>query len=144
MSGNSDKTQDSPSLTLVSNSSAAATGTGPSRPRPKEEKDPYGLTVLHDIKNGRKETQTPLDLVFVHGLGGGSRRTWTDVAKSDFWPDWLQGFENVRILTFGYDANWSIVAAGSQLGIPDFATQLLEELDLHYFRTKQTVDSFMW
>jgi hypothetical protein len=75
-----------------------------------------------------------IDVIFVHGLGGSSRGTWIH-PKSGFWPTWLQekpGLENVRISTFGYDANWDIRKPHNELGIADFARELLGELELHY------------
>jgi hypothetical protein len=83
-----------------------------------------------------------VEIIFVHGLGGSSKGTWTHPRTKGFWPTWLhdeQGFEHVRISTFGYDANFGILAAGNQLGIPDFATQLLDDIDLHYYRRKEEV-----
>ena len=51
-------------------------------------------------------------MVFVHGLGGGSRKTWSKTGtESHFWPaNWLPkdpDFRNVRIHTFGYDSDWT-------------------------------------
>ncbi|KAJ5519087.1 hypothetical protein N7453_001509 [Penicillium expansum] len=67
------------------------------------------------------------DLIFVHGLGGGSRSTWTKSGDpSLYWPkEWLpndDAFQNVRIHSFGYDSNWD---KESILGIHDFANALL-------------------
>ncbi|KAH8766234.1 hypothetical protein BGZ57DRAFT_798548 [Hyaloscypha finlandica] len=50
------------------------------------------------------------DLVFVHGLGGGSKKTWMKGNNSSsFWPqEWLpkdDSFQNVRIHSFGYNSN---------------------------------------
>lgn len=52
-----------------------------------------------------------IEFVFIHGLGGGSTKTWC--LKPDpayFWPkEWLPhhpGFRNVRIHSFGYDSDW--------------------------------------
>ena len=77
-----------------------------------------------------------VNIIFVHGLGGSSKGTWTHSETQSFWPEWLpekNGLENVRIATFGYDANWSnITAPSNALGIADFAMQLLDALDLHY------------
>lgn len=79
-----------------------------------------------------------IDIVFVHGLGGSRRDTWTysDSNTTSFWPPWLyekSDLKNVRISTFGYDANWTnVTAPGNKLAIGDFALQLLDELDLHY------------
>jgi hypothetical protein len=115
----------------------------------------FGLQILHDpleIAAAREESLQPgvsssavasneplpalIDVIFVHGLGGSSRGTWTHPESGGFWPEWLQeksGLENVRISTFGYDANWgNITAPSNGLGIADFARQLLDALDLHY------------
>ena len=69
------------------------------------------------------------DLIFVHGLGGGSRKTW---CKSDsvasYWPQmWLPeepGFENVRIHSFGYNADWSSTK-DTISNLADFANMLV-------------------
>ena len=73
-----------------------------------------------------------VDLVFVHGLQGGSRKTWS---KSEhqfhFWPkEWLSrdpDFRTVRIHTFGYNSDWA-QRTESILNIHDFAKNLLGEL----------------
>lgn len=85
-------------------------------------KGPFGLTTLYE-----PPASTIVDLIFVHGLGGGSRSTWT---KSDdpslYWPqEWLPhdpGFRDVRIHSFGYNANWN---KESTLNLHDFAKSLL-------------------
>lgn len=53
-----------------------------------------------------------LDFIFVHGLGGGSRKTWSiSSSVSHYWPqEWLPkdpDFKNVRIHSFGYDSDWA-------------------------------------
>lgn len=85
-------------------------------------KGPLGLTTL--FAPGGKPIA---DLVFVHGLGGGSRSTWTKSQDSSlFWPqEWLpqdEGFKDVRIHSFGYNSNWE---KESTLNIHDFAKSLL-------------------
>lgn len=67
------------------------------------------------------------DLVFVHGLGGGSRSTWTKSGDpSLYWiQEWLPnepGFRDVRIHSFGYNSNWD---KQSVLNVHDFAKSLL-------------------
>jgi hypothetical protein len=71
------------------------------------------------------------DLIFVHGLGGGSESTWTETQNGAldptlYWPErWLpyeDGFNDVRIHSFGYDSNWT---KESTLNIYDFAKSLL-------------------
>jgi hypothetical protein len=108
------------------------------------QSDPFGLRVLHNPVDTRNQSQQPwstpsgdlplIDVIFVHGLGGSSRGTWTH-PKGGFWPTWLQekrGLENLRISTFGYDANWNPTKRDNGLGIADFARNLLMELKLHY------------
>jgi hypothetical protein len=105
--------------------------------------DPLGLQFLHEpvgtlqqLQSSSGDAQFPvvIDVIFVHGLGGSSRATWTH-SESEFWPTWLQeikGLENIRISTFGYDANWDITKRSNALGIPDFASGLLMALNLRY------------
>jgi hypothetical protein len=54
-----------------------------------------------------------IEYVFIHGLGGGSTRTWClKPEPSYFWPkEWLPrlpAFSNVRIHSFGYDSDWKL------------------------------------
>jgi hypothetical protein len=89
---------------------------------PEDLKGPLGLTTLFD-----PSASAIADLVFVHGLGGGSRSTWTKSGNpSLYWPqEWLpkdKGFRDVRIHTFGYNSNWD---KESMLNIHDFAKSLL-------------------
>lgn len=74
-----------------------------------------------------------LDLVFVHGLGGGSIKTWCHSKDATrFWPkEWLpreSGFHNVRIHSYGYDADWTSTKASPTINVHDFGQQLLERL----------------
>lgn len=70
-----------------------------------------------------------IDFIFVHGLGGGSRKTW---AKSSdpghFWPKaWLPydgEFSRVRIYSFGYNSDWN-EKKKEEFNIHDFARSLL-------------------
>jgi hypothetical protein len=85
-------------------------------------KGPIGLTTVYSPPN-----DIVVDLIFVHGINGGSQSTWTKNGDpSLFWPqEWLpkdQAFQDVRIHTFGYA---SAIAQGSVLNIPDFARSLL-------------------
>jgi len=81
---------------------------------------------------------TPVDIIFVHGLGGSAKGTWTHAESNSFWPLWLpkvHGLENVRIMTFGYDSAWNkIWKSNNVLDISDFADQLLNALRRHYSR----------
>ena len=91
--------------------------------QPSEDvKGPFGLNTLFDPEN-----PAIADIVFVHGLGGGSKSTWTKSNDpSLYWPKmWLPqdpGFQNVRIHSFGYNSNWG---DESILNVHDFAKALL-------------------
>lgn len=93
----------------------------PNKRKVSAEDDPLGLTLIQDA-------DAPIvDLIFVHGLGGSSKKTWSynrDVAN--FWPPWLGyevGFKGTRIFTFGYNSKFA--AASTTLSILDFAKDLL-------------------
>ncbi|KAI0109257.1 hypothetical protein GGR51DRAFT_570088 [Nemania sp. FL0031] len=84
-------------------------------------KGSLGLTTLSE-----PEGEAVADLVFVHGLNGGSRSTWSKTSSGTFWPqDWLSvddAFRDVRIHTFGYSSG---VTHKSVLNVQDFANNLL-------------------
>lgn len=66
-------------------------------------KGPLGLSLLYS------PAAPEIDFIFVHGLGGNSRKTWTKSSLlSNFWPkEWLSKdpiFKNVRIHSYGYDS----------------------------------------
>src|SRR5437764_1420197 len=68
-------------------------------------KGPFGLNTLVEPSES-----AIADFVFVHGLGGGSRSTWTKSGDpSLYWPqEWLPedpAFRSVRIHSFGYNSN---------------------------------------
>ncbi|KAK5631744.1 hypothetical protein RRF57_007458 [Xylaria bambusicola] len=92
------------------------------------EKGPLGLTTLYEPR----EATPAVDIVFVHGLGGGSRKTWArTVDPLHFWPKaWLPedaDFRDVRIHSFGYNADWG-ERRQSILNIHDFSQSLLGEI----------------
>ncbi|KAH6627297.1 hypothetical protein B0J18DRAFT_396697 [Chaetomium sp. MPI-SDFR-AT-0129] len=91
----------------------------------REPKGPLGLTTLHVPVS---EQTTPVaDLVFVHGLNGGSHSTWSRGNIPEcFWPrQWLpedEAFKDVRIHTFGYPSG---VTRESIINVSDIARSLL-------------------
>ena len=87
---------------------------------------PLGLNLLH------APPAAILDLIFVHGLRGGSRKTWSKTKDpDDFWPkEWLPGdieFKDVRIHSFGYHSDWGDTEE-SILSVFDFGKSLLAEI----------------
>ena len=88
-----------------------------------------GLNVLYTPENEHKA-----DIVFIHGLGGTSRKTWSMNENPDlFWPLKFLPLEPdlrvARILTFGYDANF-LKGGKMSMSVLDFAKDLL--FDLRY------------
>jgi hypothetical protein len=83
--------------------------------------DPLGMTLVYGAPN------TSVDFIFVHGLGGASRKTWSwnrDIQY--FWPAWLpsdKDFSQVRVFTFGYNADFR--GPENTSNIIDFAKDLL-------------------
>ncbi|KAL8688736.1 MAG: hypothetical protein Q9218_005424 [Villophora microphyllina] len=74
------------------------------------------------------------DFIFVHGLRGGSRKTWSHSEDpSLFWPkEWLPTepkFRHIRIHSYGYNADWG-EKKGSVLNIQDFGSALLGEINI--------------
>ena len=89
-----------------------------------DPKGPLGLTTLYE-----PEPDQPVvaDVIFVHGLDGGSQSTWSlGNSPALFWPrEWLptdDAFQGVRIHTFGYP---SALSRQSILNVIDFARSLL-------------------
>ena len=87
---------------------------------------PLGLRPLH------LSAEPLVDLIFVHGLRGGSTKTWR---KGDdprlYWPqNWLPlepDFQNANIHSFGYNADFSDTK-DSILNVHDFGRALLGEM----------------
>ncbi|OIW26368.1 hypothetical protein CONLIGDRAFT_470157 [Coniochaeta ligniaria NRRL 30616] len=97
-----------------------------------------GLNLLHEPSDPR------FDFVFIHGLLGGSRKTWSHSPEPGmFWPkDWLPnetGFEHVRLHSYGYNSDWT-AKKESHLCIHDFGQALLADLhnSPHLRRTPET------
>jgi len=93
---------------------------------PEDKIGPLGLNTLSIPSCSSANA----DLIFVHGLGGGSRKTWMKSGDpSLYWPkEWLpndEALQDVRIHSFGYDSNWG---KKSTLGIYDFANALLNSI----------------
>lgn len=95
-------------------------------------RDPLGLNLLY-----RPADRVPkADIIFVHGLGGTSRSTWSKDRDPDlFWPLMFLPLErdicDMRIFTYGYNAEVLKSSGRSTTTILDFAKNLL--YDLRFF-----------
>ena len=96
---------------------------GPVYEDPKDVQDTYDITLLYDPPDGGA-----VDLVFVHGLGGGSRKTWSKNRDLNLcWPEkWLGGDleDKARIFTFGYNSSF-VATETNHANVLDFAQKLL-------------------
>ena len=100
---------------------------GPS-PSPDRRGQTLGLQLIH-----HPESLAPLDIIFVHGLGGDSWKTWSWQHDPDlFWPQlWLPSEPQIgeaRIFSFGYNANFRVGAVKNVSNIGDFAKDLLYDM----------------
>lgn len=101
----------------------------------------FGLNTLFNPEE--HGTTVVADFVFVHGLGGGSNKTWSiKYSPESFWPkEWLPqdpSFEGVRIHSFGYNASWASWLQ-NPLDIHAFGEYLVQELLSHpQIRTQDT------
>lgn len=89
-----------------------------------DSKGPLGLNTLYDPGPDRAAIA---DIIFVHGLNGGSQSTWSKGNNpSNYWPqEWLpldDAFCDVRIHSFGYSSG---ISRESVLNVRDFASSLL-------------------
>ena len=109
------------------------------------ERSPSSLSLgrrqpeeVHDIRGrlGLNVLYAPseplIDFIFVHGLRGGSRKTWSKTEDiNHYWPQrWLPlepRFKNVRIHSFGYNSDWG-ERKSSILTVHDFGQALLGEI----------------
>ncbi|KAI9705570.1 MAG: hypothetical protein M1836_006326 [Candelina mexicana] len=91
-----------------------------------EVRGPLGLSLIY------APSEPLIDFIFVHGLRGGSRKTWSKTEDiNHFWiQQWLPlepRFKNVRIHSFGYNSDWG-ERKGSNLTVHDFGQALLGEI----------------
>ena len=103
----------------------------------RHESGQLGLNIVHAPSDGHRA-----DIIFIHGLGGASWRTWCKNEDPElFWPATFLPLEpgicQTRIMTFGYNANFR--AAGKvSVSVLDFAKDLL--FDLRYAKDRQGED----
>lgn len=105
--------------------------------RKPSAKDPLGLEVIY-IPPGEHK----VDIIFVHGLGGGSRRTWSkDNNPDNFWPLNLLPLEaetnEARISTFGYDGTFNGPGTRNLMLFSDLSKDLLYNLKYASYESEQ-------
>ena len=102
---------------------------GSVRPQASEEDETDGPLGLRSLFCAPEPL---IDIVFVHGLRGGSTKTWRFGEDQQlFWPQyWLPKepeLVNASIHTFGYESDW-VSTKPSILNVHDFGQSLYEEL----------------
>lgn len=115
-----------PSSTSASESSRLSRATTVVDDGTDDTKGYLGLNLLHSPSDPR------IDFVFVHGLGGGSRKTWSKTPSiSHYWPqEWLPrdpAFRYVRVQSYGYNSDWA-KGKDNCLNVHHFGKSLLGEL----------------
>lgn len=108
-------------------------------PAAPSTRDPLGLHLIHRPENAAPKA----DIVFIHGLGGTSRSTWSkDRDPELFWPSTFLPLEqdicNMRIFTYGYNAEFMKAGGRSSTSILDFAKNLL--FDMKFFIDNTAID----
>jgi hypothetical protein len=95
-----------------------------------------GLALVFSPDRDQREPIGDFDIIFVHGLGGSARSTWTHPRTKWFWPQNLyvkKGFQKARVLTFGYNSDWAnVFGPSNKLDLHDFSLQLLNRIDLYH------------
>ncbi len=107
-------------------------------PSSDRHNETLGLQVIY-----QPPSAAPIDIIFVHGLGGDIRKTWSKNHDPNlFWPQlWLPlepDIGRARIFSFGYNASFRGGAAKSISNIADFAKELL--FDMKFGRDEQGED----
>ncbi|KAK8020036.1 hypothetical protein PG990_005174 [Apiospora arundinis] len=130
------RTSDASDSTTVARKMSATSSLSLSRTKTVDS-GPLGMQVVYTPDNAHK-----VDIVFVHGLGGTSRWTWSKHRDPElFWPLTFLPLEPdiclARILTFGYNAGFH-KSGNVSTSVFDFAKELL--FDLKYGKDAQLDD----
>jgi hypothetical protein len=94
--------------------------------RQEHSPDKYGLILLNK-GSGLQAPKYNVDIVAVHGLGGGAYTTWTH-DNGTLWlrDSLLKDLPSARVFTYGYDSTFVFSRGTSTLR--DFARALLEDV----------------
>lgn len=130
ISGPTDSVADLPLLqrTLSTGTSKSSASNRARSKSPGAARDPLGLHVVYYPQN----TPHRADIIFIHGLGGTSRSTWSKNRDPElFWPLMFLPKEPdiclARILSFGYNAD-ILKGTKTSVTVLDFAKDLLFDL----------------
>ena len=94
------------------------------------DSDSHGLHTLSEpLSFSGADSVYTVDIVFVHGLNGHWKRTWTH-ENGTFWPKDLlpHALPGARVFSYGYPSQ--IFANKSVAGIRDFAKHLLDDIGM--------------
>lgn len=88
-----------------------------------------GPTPVFGTGHSQATSDPDLDIVFVHGLSGDRRATWT-ATDGAFWPQWLADqFPRANVYLAGYDSHvFAGLLLGSGASIQDIASTLADGL----------------
>lgn len=86
-------------------------------------------TLSKPLSFSQAESVYAVDIVFVHGLNGHWKRTWTH-KNGTFWPRDLLPYAlpGARVFSYGYPSG--IFANKSVAGLRDFAKHLLDDVGM--------------
>ena len=85
---------------------------------------------MTEVFEVHRPDEADLDVVFLHGLDGDARKSWSAAGPGSFWPQWLaEDVERVAVWTVDYDA-WSSGWRGRSMSLPDRAINLLAVLQI--------------
>lgn len=94
-----------------------------------------GMNEIYVPPGGENHVEAVANVVFIHGLFGHPWRTWADEGIGDqekpFWPQTLLPVvvKNVRIFSFGYDADIAKFMSSASLNtVFHHGTNLLNDL----------------
>jgi hypothetical protein len=92
---------------------------------PDQLRDTAGLSAVANCQSANRAC----DVVYVHGLGGGSYSTWSLGADGQaFWPSWIGAdFPDAGVWTLGYHADVS-AWTNESMPLADRGTAILESL----------------
>ena len=70
-----------------------------------------------------------VDVVFIHGLTGDSKKTWSNGELNGFWPAWLQSdVEEIAVYSLGYPAHLLRKPFHGEMDIYERSKNVLEQL----------------